>query len=307
MKTSYLLRGLLGLLLTVGFLSCGDHLNPAVAPGSVPEKMRIKTITQELPDVAGRKASSIIKVSTFTYDGQGRLSTIATELSPDNTAGPVESTVFTYNAQNRLTQARRDIVSGYGAEPAPYEIYTYTYNGTGQVSQLDYENNQGGGGVNDWLITFAYDVDNHLKSSKKSFGISGFTYEDNSTYTFTGNNVTSITRTTKTTTVTTTTSTSTTTFTYDTKTNPFYGIFVIPAPFVLSLSNPQGGNLSYYTYYGGIDNLLNLSQNNLLNDGLDSYSTAYAYTYNGSNLPLTRTTTFQSEITETLTYAYESY
>lgn len=299
MKTACLFRGLFYLGLTVGFLSCEDHRIPAVSPGSVTDRMRVKTVTQEVADMGGRKINSAQKISSFNYDAQGRLSMINTFQSPDSTVAPVENTVFEYDAQNRLTHARREIVRRSGSIPNPYELYTYSYNAAGQMTQLNYTS----GDANNWEIKLQYDAGNHLKSSYKVFSISGIFYSESNEYTFTGKNVTSVIRTTMLTRTLTTTNTGTINFTYDTNINPFYGIFVIPAPFIGQLSNPQGGNLSYYTYYGGIDNLLNLSQNNLLNDG----SSTYAYTYNGSHLPTTRTTTYQGRVTETLHYEYENY
>ncbi|WP_165840870.1 hypothetical protein [Larkinella punicea] len=222
--------------------------------------------------------------------------------TPDSTVSPVETTVFAYNARNRLIEARRDISERTGSAPFQYEIYTYTLNEAGQVVELRYVNNVSEDNI--WLIKLQYNPDNRLKSSLKIFETGGVSYRQTSTFIFTANNITSatineslvrgsplydVTR--------------TAVFTYDSKINPFYGLFVIPAPFTGRLSDPHSGSLSYYTYYGGVDNLLNLSQNNMLSDG----STTYTYTYNSSNLPTSRIRATPYESTETLHYEYETY
>ena len=91
------------------------------------------------------------------------------------------------------------------------------------------------------------------------------------------------------------------TFTYDTNINPFYGVFVIPAPYIYATA--PGGIINFYTFYGGIANELTLSQNNVLSgDGA-----TYSYTYNAANLPTSRTTTTGGSVTETLRFEYETY
>lgn len=293
MKTFQSLRGLLYFILGLAFFGCTDHSIPTVSPGSVPERLRVKSLTQEGPNTTA-------KVSLFGYDAQGRLSTIQTFQTPDSTVAAVEHSVFEYDAQNRITQLRREIVRRSGKDPNPYEIYAYTYKGTGQVSELNYTNNVGD---NNWLVKFSYNADNRLSNSLKTYITGGLRYSVASAYTFTGNNMTSafisvsLVRTLP------MSSSGTTTYTYDTKINPFYGVLVIPAPFVNTLSIPQLGILYYYTYYGGFDNILTLSQNNMLSGG----NSTYAYTYNSADLPVSRVTTTSGVVTETLHYAYESY
>ena len=298
MKMIHVLRGFLYVLVAFQFTGCGDHLFPNVSPGSVPDRLRIKTVTQELADVAGR--SSLVQyISTFGYDSEGRLNTITTTQNPSNPDAPVETGAFTYNAQNQVTQFQREITPA--GEPKITETYSYTYVNS-QMARLYYTNNKDGRGDNVWDLTFQYNLDHKVKSSHKTFATGGVSYEEDSEYFFTGNNLTS---------VTTTTEVSpgpgggtfTTNFTHDSKTNPFYNIAVIPAPYATAgVSTPFNGILDFYTYYGGVDNVLHLSQNNVLSSG----SITYAYTYVG-DLPATRITTKPFGPQETLTYVYESY
>lgn len=303
MKTSHLLRGLLSLFFTVGLLSCNDHRIPAVTPGSPTDRLRVKSITQETPDQSAR-ADLAKKVSLFSYDMQGRLSSMLTFQTPDSTVAPVELSHYTYDAQNRLTQLRHEIVRRSGADPKPYELYVYDYNMAAQVAKLDYSNNNLGEGDPIWKVTFQYSPDNWLRSSVKSYNLTPISYTENSEYTFTGKNLTKVVTATRLfrSPATTITGSETINFTHDSGLNPFYGVFVIPAPYT-AFSNPHLGILDYYTYYGGFDNVLNLSKNNVISAG----STTYAYTYNSANLPLTRTTTTDGKVTEILQYDYESY
>lgn len=300
-RNPHLLRVFLYLFVTVGLLNCDDHLTPAVAPGSKTDNLRIKSISQQVANNGGR-VNAVQNVSVFTYDAQGRLSGITTSKSPEDQSAPVETSVFSYDAQNRLTQLRR-VITKTGIDPNPEETYTYTYNHASQVSQLDYINNTRDD-LNKWQVNYLYTPGNQLSSSFRRFSAYPVSYTENLEYTYTGKNVTK-------TFVTTTTTrapagaligTKTTNFTFDTRKNPFYGIFVIPAPYNPGLSNPIAGNFDYYTYYGGLANIFNVSENNVLSAG----TTTYAYTYNAADLPITRTTTADGNVTETLVYEYES-
>lgn len=97
------------------------------------------------------------------------------------------------------------------------------------------------------------------------------------------------------------------TYSYDDKLNPFYGVFIIPAPGEF-VDSPCGGP---NTLYGGFTNRFNFSQNNLLSaqssNGTSTSATPYAYTYNTANLPTSRTTTTGGNVVETLRYEYEPY
>ncbi|GAB3896831.1 hypothetical protein GCM10028803_14640 [Larkinella knui] len=249
------------------------------------------------------RAIPVKNTSEFSYDAQGRLHSILTYALPDSTVAPAETSVYTYDGQNRLTQMRRDIRRA--TTPGLYEIYTYTYNGAGQLSKLDYANNLGDGD-NVWAVTLQYSPLNQLASSHKSFATGGVSYTDYSVYTFTGKNLTELVSTRTLTRNVPSTNTITTDFTFDTKTNPFYGVYIIPSPFVNGFSNPHSGNLDYYTYYGGIDNVFNLSRNNVLTSVASNRTITYAYTYVG-DLPATRIKTEPNSPQETLTYAYETY
>lgn len=290
MKIAGLHSGIVYLLFVLVFAGCGDHRIPSITPGSGVNRLRVKKITQDMPN-------NTAKVSVFQYDAQGRLGSIMAYQTPDSTASPVENNVYQYDAQNRLTQLNRT-VAGKGFD---YEVYKYAYNASGQVSGLGFTSSNP---IYVWSITPVYDADNRLVGSSKSFSVPGVSTRESGTYTYTGNNLTfaSLTgnavqkgaqlpqQTVK------------ITYTYDTGINPFYGIFVIPAPFDYA-SPPSGVFIGSYTYYGGISNLLNLSQNNLVSDG----TSVYAYTYNAANLPTSRITTSNGNVTETLHFAYEAY
>ncbi|RRB06992.1 DUF4595 domain-containing protein [Larkinella rosea] len=298
MKITYLLRATLFGLLAVGLVNCSDHQ----IPGSPTDKLRVKSITQVLSDNGGR-ISAAQKVSAFSYDGQGRLSGIVTSVSPANADAPSENSVFTYDGQNRLSQLKR-VIKQQGGTPDPEETYTYTYTDAGKVAELNYVNNSSDDN-NKWKVKFQYNPSNQLINSTRTFSLFPVSYQEELEYTYTGNNVTKIfttTTLTRTPPGTPSVGTLTTDYTFDTSQNPFYGVFVIPAPFTV-LSNPLSGIFRYYTYYGGIDNVFNLSENNVTSDG----TRTYAYTYNAANLPLTRTTTEGGNVTETLQYEYENY
>ncbi|RRB01210.1 hypothetical protein [Larkinella rosea] len=302
MKKTYLLRGLLYLSVIVAFYSCGDHLMPNVSPGSPTEHLRIKTLTQEIGDPTARGMLTQY-ISTFGYDGQGRLNAITTTQNPSQDA-PVEVSALTYNDQNQVTQLKREITPSGQAKIT--ETYSYTYVNS-QMTRLYYTNDKDGRDDNVWNLTFTYNPDFKVKSSHKTFATGGASYTEDSDYFFTGNNLTS---------VNTTVQQSpgpgggtfTTTFTHDAKINPFYNVAVIPAPYATAgVSTPFNGIVDFYTYYGGVDNVLHLSQNNVTSAATVAGGTiTYAYTYNG-NLPATRITTDPNRPQETLTYTYESF
>ncbi|GAB3755333.1 hypothetical protein GCM10028817_23300 [Spirosoma pomorum] len=82
-----------------------------------------------------------------------------------------------------------------------------------------------------------------------------------------------------------------TTYTFDDRLNPFYGVFIIPAPGVFHSFAGAGSFGPYYTLYGGTDNLFNLSRNNVLSAVTANGTITYSYTYNSSSLPISRITT----------------
>lgn len=290
MKIAGLRSGIVCLLFILAFAGCGDHRIPSITPGSGVNRLRVKKITQDRPNNTAR-------VSAFQYDAQGRLGSIIAYQTPDSTAAPVENNMYQYDAQNRLTQLNRT-AAGKGFD---YEVYSYAYNAAGQVSSLGFTN---ANPIYVWSITPVYDADNRLVGSSKSFSVPGVSARESSTFTYTGNNLTSASITgnavqkgyplpSQTINV---------TYAYDTGINPFYGVFVIPAPYEYA-SPPSGVFIGSYTYYGGISNLLNLSQNNVVSDGTNTY----AYTYNAANLPTSRTTTSNGNVTEVLHFEYEAY
>ena len=290
MKSTPLSQWLTSLLLVAAVFSCTDHRIPAVTPGLGSSRLRVKTITQDRP---GNTAI----VSSFKYDAQGRLSLLIGYQTPDSTLAPVENTAYQYDTQNRLTQAQRTTVRRGSAT----ELYTYNYNALGQVAGLGFISNNP---IYVWRVTPQYNADNRVVGNSKSFTVPGVSTNESSTFTFTGNNLTFATTTGRAVQkgLTLPAMTVNATFTYDTNVNPFYGVFVIPIPFVFT-APPSGGIIFSETYYGGISNLLNLSQNNVLSDGTN----AYAYTYNSANLPTSRITTTGGQVVETLRYEYEAY
>lgn len=305
----------LTLLLIGGLLACSDHRIPAVTPGSTTTRLRVKTIMEDSP-------TNLAKVSLFRYDAQGRLSSILAYQTPDSTVSEIEYSNYQYDGQNRLTGLRRAVVP-YPRPPSgqPYraEQYFYTYNAAGQLSEINY--------VNGFRVGFSYNGSGQLASSGRIFGVSGLTLRGSDRFTFTGNNLTIL------------NSernipsrggidpivTANTAYTHDDKVNPFYGIYVIPAP-SSRFVNLQSGPGSPGTYFGGIDNPLILSQNNVLTEvstvsftdqSGTSTSTGlpvtYQYQYNVANLPTVRVKTTTSPApnntvtVETLRFEYESY
>ncbi|GAB3790026.1 hypothetical protein GCM10028818_59520 [Spirosoma horti] len=300
MKSTRILSQISRLLLVFAFSACTDHRLPEVIPGSGTRRLRVKTITQDLPN-------NTAKVSAFKYDAQGRLGSIITYETPDSTVAPVENNVYTYDAQNRLTQLRQDIVSRSVYSPNPVTTYNFSYNTAGQVVSL--VESVSGGGV--WGVNPQYNTGNQVVGSTKSYDLPGVQIRESSAFTHTGNNITFV-STTYTTirNITSPPVTVNTTLTYDTNVNPFYGVFVIPAPYGLSTiaPSPGSGTIINYSYYGGISNLLNLSQNNVLSAVNGSgQTTTYTYTYNSANLPTSRITTDRGFLAETLHYEYETY
>lgn len=298
MKITHLYQWLFSLLFFAAFSGCTDHRVPAVTPGSGANKLRVKTITQETPN-------NPTKVSAFKYDGQNRLSLIIAYQLPDSSVAPVENSVYTYDSQNRLTQLQRDIVRrGSGSE-----TYTFSYNGAGQVSGLRHL-------PSTFSIGLAYTPDNRASGYSKSLNVGGLDYSGGGTFTFTGNNLTLATNRVRIIRqggppIPVVDASTSTNFTFDDKVNPFYGVFLIPAPGVFGPSAGSGVTNPIYTYYGGIDNPLNLSQNNVLSavsvTGSTATTTTYAYTYSSANLPTSRTTTTGGAVVETLRFEYENY
>ncbi|QKZ15771.1 hypothetical protein HU175_15550 [Spirosoma sp. KUDC1026] len=246
---------------------------------------------------------SVSTVSAFSYDEQGRLSSISAYRSPDSAAAAVENTVYQYDSQSRLTQVRHAVVRrGSNAE-----TYTLVYNSANQLVQLT-------NSVSTFSVTPQYNSVNQVTGYGKSISVSGLSSGGNGTFTYTGNNVTT---TSETFSVFRTggsptappvyTQPITTTYTYEDKVNPFYGVFIIPAPGVFHAYAGFGIFGPYYTLYGGIDNPNNLSKNNVLSAVMASGTTTYGYTYNSANLPTSRITSTATGVSEILRYEYELY
>ena len=299
------------LLMTGGLWACFDHRIPSITPGSPTTRMRVKTLTLDLPN-------NQAKVGSFTYDGQGRLNSILTYQTPDSTISDIQYSNYQYDGQNRLTQLRRSVLPHprpQGSQLNFIEQYSYSYNATGQVSQISHS-----GGLT-W--TFGYNSIEQLTNGNVFFSHPRFSIRGALAFTFTGNNLTQTVGGTGITfqgmppgSSTGFPGVSTATYTHDDKLNPFYGVFVIPSPFGGPANILSGPNIPT-TLFGGIDNVLNLSQNNVLTDtppsGSFRESITYQYQYNAANLPTVRikTSTFPAPnntvTVETLRFGYESY
>lgn len=285
-------------LLAGGLFTCSDHRFPDITPGSVTSRLRVKSLTNELPN-------NLAKVSSFQYDAQGRLASIVTYQTPDSSLSDVEYNTYQYDGQNRLTQLLRRVVRFPRNSPSsPFESYTYSYNSDGRLTGLQHSPNGDFG----FTLSFGYNSANKVASVGRLYGISGLRIQGSDVFTYTGNNLTAATfsRTITAMGGNPMTSTFSRTFTHDDKLNPFYGLYVIPAPFPSGFVNPRFSPNVMYTYFGGIDNFLTLSQNNPLNSYFNGDDT-YQYQYNAANLPTVRTTVNNGITTETLRFAYESY
>ena len=294
-----------------GLYTCADHRFPDITPGSTVARLRVKTLTEELPN-------NLARVSAFRYDGQSRLSSVISYQTPDSSVAPVQYGVYQYDGQNRLTQLRRESVPFPRPQSNPFypvEQYSYSYNAMGQVSQISY--------LNGLTWAYTYNSANQLASATTGYSHPRFTIEGNLQFTFTGRNLTQ-----------TTGGTgirfqgmppgsftgfpgvSSATYTHDDKVNPFYGVYVIPSAlrgFVNILLSPSTPG----ALFGGTDNVLTLSQNNVLSEtppaGSFGESITYQYQYNAANLPTVRirTSTFpppnNTVTVETLRFEYETY
>ncbi|MCK8493768.1 hypothetical protein M0L20_18015 [Spirosoma sp. RP8] len=306
MITHRLLTCFIGVSIALGLTTCSDHHIPDVTPGSTASRLRVKTLTLELPN-------NVAKVSSFRYDGQGRLSSIFTYQTPDSTVSELETSLYQYDAQNRLTQLRRQAILYPRGNPFnPTEQYTFTYNSAGQLSGLAY--------LNGFTLGFTYNSANQLIRSGRQFSISGLSITGSNSFSYTGNNLTRLTdnRTlplrgpsgnTE----------SVSDYTHDDKVNPFYGLYVIPAPYPSGFVNMANSPNLVATYFGGLENVLNLSKNNVVRQVTNTTTTigsqvstgtatvAYQYEYNTANLPSVRRMSVDNVMTQTLRFDYESY
>lgn len=284
----------------VALSACTDHRVQDLTPGSATARLRVSLITQLV-------TGGISKISQFTYDGQNRLQRIITYQSPDSSVSEVEQTTYQYDGQNRLTQVRQEAtLYPRGSQPNRVAQYTYGYNAAGQVTSIAY--------ANGYTISPVYSTSGVLQSAHRYFATGGLTISGSDSFTFTGANLTnyvvsytvaghggpagppsSLTR----------------AYTYDTNTNPFYGTTVIPAPYPNGYVNLASSPGSVVTYFGGVDNVLNLSPANVLTETASTGETnTYQYQYNPAGLPTMRTRTTTSSgtnSTQTLQFSYETY
>ncbi len=310
MNTTRLLTGFIGLLLVGTLLSCDDHRAQVVTPGA--NRLRVKRIIQA-DESSGGDYRQVNAVMNFAYDAQNRLSSITTYRS-DSAAGPFERTLYQYDTQNRLAKVEHSEILG-GSRT---ETYLLTYNTAGYLAQV--ANLPSG-----FSIAFQYNAANQLTGYTKSVNVGGLRTTGGGTLTFTGSNLTtdvenfSIYREGESPAAPPVYSrVGTKTYTYDNEgINPFYGVFIIPAPGQF-FSPPETLNFNPVgTLYGGIDNFLNLSPKNVraafFSTGLfipfpqtESY---YSHTYNAVGLPIRRgfiSFPFRQGVS-VLNYEYESY
>ena len=290
---------LFGLLATFTLNACQDHrLGPSV-PGSSPTRMRVSTLTQQ-------GAGGNPRIVNFTYDAQGRLSSLRSFESPDSTKNWVERTRFQYDAQNRLILSQYQRISPPGFILGSFaDQHQFVYNTIGQVSEVRYSsafNPQAPylavplSSLNDpnTLQIIAYP---RYNSANLLIGLRRVYYsmqrpttlESNNTYSYTGTNITFVND------VVTSNQggvaysrSEQNGLTYDTKTNPFYGVYLIPKMF---------GEILYV-----FQSLNTLSPNNILTIG----GISYRYEYNAANLPTVRYT-YSDKLVETLRFTYEAY
>jgi len=292
MKTTYLFTCLLCSILPLVLISCTDHHEPGL------DKMRVRTLTREIPAEPGVKYISLLQ-----YDSQGRLGTVFSYQTPDSAISQTQTSSYQYDQQGRLSQMDRTLSQGGS------ERYVYSYDQTGKSSKIRYT-----GADNEFYdFTFNYDSDGSLLSTRRYFNyFSALSFEQVHAYTFSLGNVSSLVSTTTVVKAVPGTSIVATLLVYDGHPNPFYGVVLIPAP--TKIGAPSTGNFGQYTYYGGIDNFLHMSKNNLVLSLVKGFSqTSYEYTYNASGLPVSRRTLVKAMLDqpavllETLLYEYENY
>lgn len=298
MNVNRLLAYLTVLLPLVTFNACQDHQLSPTTPGSGSTRLRVKSLSEEL-------LNNAVKITTFNYDSQGRLSSLLAYQSPDSARAQVERNTYQYNAQNRLILHQRQVITRPGSVLVPFsEQNQFSYNATGQVAEIRYSARFGSSTNNNQTIVdlatlndisslqivvqLRYNALNQLVSSTRANYFQGNLTSLASTneYGYSGDNLSSIS-------VTTTGNFPTTreqnSLTYDAKINPFYGVYVIP------------------TYFGGVStnfpNLNTLSRNNITNLG----GLTYRYEYNAADLPTARYTAISGRPTQTLRLDYEAY
>lgn len=279
-------------LLTTVF-ACSDHR----FPGLDPDRLRLKTLTEE---TGGQRS-----ISEFQYDQQGKLSGIQTIQSIESIPNRWHQSTYTYDNQNRLSQLQR-VIRREDPQQTPKtntDRYTFSYTGTGQIAEIRYVSDVVAGLL--FVCKPQYDATNQIVGNQVD-GFNGYqSSQFTSQYVYTNTNLTA-------THITFVPSghTSSHHFTYDSQVNPFYGI-IMPIT-TLNINPLPIDPISIFVYpakYAGIANLMSLSRNNVLIDGWNKY----AYTYNSSGLPTSRTSFFAAGapqefiVSGQLYFEYESY
>lgn len=294
-------RLLLACTLVVSLLTqaCQDHMLSPGQTGSPALRLRVKSLTEVLPNNAS-------KITTFSYDNQGRLSSLLAYQTPDSTQANIERSTYQYDSQNRLIRQQRQLIvrpnTLYFTGPVT-DGHTFTYNAANQIAEIRYlasfyaftpgvlsydPSVLNSPNALNQLATLRYDQSGQLAGSTKVSYFQGSPglVSTNETYAYTNQDLTSsnsILFQTGT-----QISNATYTLSYDSQTNPFYGSYVIGR------------------YFGGIgdgfQNLNTLSPHNITSLG----GVTYRYEYNASNLPTVRYT-YTDKLLQTLRFTYESY
>ncbi|RYF62541.1 MAG: hypothetical protein EOO39_30100 [Cytophagaceae bacterium] len=295
-------RLLIACALTLGLLTqaCQDHMVNPAQPGAPALRLRVKSLSEDLPN-------NTAKITTFSYDSQGRLSGLVAYQTPDSSQANVERSTYQYDGQNRLVRQQRQLITRPNTASltaALVEAHQFTYNAASQVSEIRflasyYQIVPPGVYVVDpsllnspnalsQLATLRYDQTGQLAGMTKVnyFQGSPALISTANTYSYAGKDLISANTVTFQNGV--QFSNVTNTLTYDTQTNPFYGSYVVGR------------------YFGGIgdsfQNLSTLSPHNITK--LDGVS--YRYDYNSSGLPTVRYT-YSDKLIQTLRFTYESY
>ncbi|MPR31853.1 hypothetical protein [Salmonirosea aquatica] len=190
--------------------ACTDHDIPNAL-----DRWRVKSLTRILPENGGTA-----NISTFGYDAQNRLFSVVSWQTPDSTAAVIGRTSYEYDDQNRLSMVRRSV------DPFGSEEYKFAYNANGQLATLDYD----AGFPDTYHMTFIYSGERLASSLRKFDFFSSLRFRSVLNYTFSGRNLSKVSSSQTIEKVIPFVSTDSATFTYDDKTNPFYGVHLVPAP-----------------------------------------------------------------------------
>lgn len=281
-----------------------DPTNPTssiaqvAVPGSAAARLRVKSIREAL-------SGNNERLTTFTYDRDGRLSGVQAVQTPDSTWATTERNYYQYDAKNQLIKHQHQIVvpTSYTLVAPLAEEHQFDYNTDGQLTEIRYKASNGvplrpnqtivdlseleASGRLGYVLRPVYDAAKKVIGSQKAYYWQSTSATYVNDYSYTGDLVTGV-RTLMTINGT-TSSPQTYALSYDTKINPFYGVYVVPG------------------YFGGIANLFlnlsTLSPNNITRvEGV-----SYRYEYNSANLPSVRYTVTDDKVIQTLRFTYESY